>query len=74
MSRRETRGRLDRLTPTMRELLISMLNRQTYPVDRNNGRTFSALEERGLIQPDFYDQWALTDKGHQTALALLKRR
>ena len=32
------------------------------------------LEERGLIQPDFYDNWALTDEGHKTALDLLKRR
>lgn len=31
-------------------------------------------EERGLIQPDFYDNWALTDEGHKTALDLLKRR
>lgn len=74
MSRKETRGRLERLSATMRELLIAMINRHEFPVDRNNGRTFAALEERGLIQPDFYDNWQLTDKGHQTALELLKRR
>ncbi len=44
------------------------------PATSNNSRTFAALEERGLIQPDFYDNWALTDEGHKTALDLLKRR
>ena len=41
--------------------------------DPSNSRTFAALEERGLIQPDFYDNWALTDEGHRTALKLIKR-
>lgn len=62
-----------KLTRTMQDLLVSMLLRQEYPVDRNNGRTFQALEERGLIHPDFYDQWHLTDEGHQVALNLLKK-
>lgn len=74
MSRRETRGRLDRLTSTMRELLIALFNHTMLPATSNNSRTFAALEERGLIQPDFYDNWALTDEGHKTALDLLKRR
>lgn len=73
MSRKETRTRLERLTPTMRELLIALLNHTTLPANSNNSRTFAALEERGLIQPDFYDNWALTDEGHRTALKLLKR-
>lgn len=73
MSRREARGRLDRLAPTMRELLIALLNHTTLPANSNNSRTFAALEERGLIQPDFYDNWALTDEGHRTALKLIKR-
>lgn len=73
MSRKETRDRLDRLSPSMKELLISMLHRNTYPVDSNQSRTFYALEERGLIQPDFYEIWALTDEGHKTALNLLRR-
>lgn len=74
MSRREARGRLDRLTSTMRELLIALFNHTMLPATSNNSRTFAALEERGLIQPDFYDNWALTDEGHKTALDLLKRR
>lgn len=74
MSRREARGRLDRLAPTMRELLIALFNHTMLPATSNNSRTFAALEERGLIQPDFYDNWALTDEGHKTALDLLKRR
>lgn len=73
MSRREARGRLDRLAPTMRELLIALLNHTTLPANSNNSRTFAALEERGLIQPDFYDNWALTDEGHRTALKLIKK-
>ena len=74
MSRREARGRLDRLAPTMRELLIALFNHTMLPATSNNSRTFAALEERGLIQPDFYDNWALTDEGHKTALDLLNRR
>ena len=66
-------SRLERLTPTMRELLIALLNHATLPANSNNSRTFAALEERGLIQPDFYDNWALTDEGHRTALKLIKR-
>jgi hypothetical protein len=62
-----------RLTNTMIETLIGMLNRNAYPADRNNSRTFQALEERGLIQPDYDGNWSLTDTGHQTALKLLKR-
>ena len=49
MSRREARGRLDRLTPTMRELLIALFNHTMLPATSNNSRTFAALEERGLI-------------------------
>ena len=44
-------------------------------MSRNTVRKYvQELEERGLIQPDFYDNWALTDEGHKTALDLLKRR
>lgn len=74
MSRREPRSQLERLTPAMREMLIALLHRTMLPASSNNSRTFAALEERGLIQPDFYDNWALTDEGHKTALELLKRR
>ena len=63
----------ERLTPTMIQLLISMLNRNSFPTAHNNSRTFQALEERGLIQCDFYDNWALTDEGHRLALKLLKK-
>ena len=73
MSRNQTRDRLDRLSPSMKELPISMLHRNTYPVDSNQSRTFHALEERGLIQPDFHEIWSLTDEGHKTALNLLRR-
>ncbi|BAQ30483.1 hypothetical protein [Bifidobacterium scardovii] len=62
-----------RLTPTMTETLIGMLNRNAYPADLNNSRTFQSLEERGLIQPDIEGNWSLTDTGHQTALKLLRR-
>ena len=71
MSRRETRGRLDRLTSTMRELLIALFNHTMLPATSNNSRTFAALEERGLIQPDFYDNWALTDEGHRDEVVAL---
>lgn len=62
-----------RLTPTMIELLVSMLKRTDYPADHNNGRTFKTLEEHGLIQCDFYGIWGLTDDGRKLALKLLKR-
>ena len=43
-------------------------------MSRNTVRKYvQELEERGLIQPDFYDNWALTDEGHRTALKLIKR-
>lgn len=65
--------RRQRLSPTMVETLIAMLNRNDYPAYENNSRTFASLEERGLIQPDIEGNWSLTDTGHQTALKLLKR-
>ena len=65
--------RRQRLSPTMTETLIAMLNRNAYPAYENNSRTFASLEERGLIQPDIEGNWSLTDTGHQTALKLLKR-
>lgn len=65
--------RRQRLSPTMVEALIAMLNRNAYPAYENNSRTFASLEERGLIQPDIEGNWSLTDTGHQTALKLLKR-
>ncbi|WP_179140391.1 hypothetical protein [Bifidobacterium adolescentis] len=65
--------RRQRLSPTMIETLIAMLNRNTYPADMNNSRTFASLEEHGLIQPDIEGNWSLTDTGHQTALKLLRR-
>ena len=52
MSCKETRTRLERLTPTMRELLIALLNHTTLPANSNNSRTFAALEERGLIRTE----------------------
>lgn len=64
---------MKRLTPSMRETLIALLNRNMYPVNRNNSRTFEALEERGLVHPDFFGLWSLTDLGHRTALGLLRR-
>lgn len=64
---------VDHLTPTMGQILISMLNRESYPAVHNNSRIFQALEAQGLIQCDFYDNWALTDQGRRTALQLLKK-
>lgn len=63
----------DRITPTMGQILISMLNRESYPAVHNNSRIFQALEAQGLIQCDFYDNWALTDQGRRTAIQLLRK-
>ena len=38
--------RRQRLSPTMVETLIAMLNRNAYPAYENNSRTFASLEER----------------------------
>lgn len=57
-----------RMTPVMLEALANIhRNKVGYPVDRNNLRTYKALERKGLIEPvatgaEFIYGWKLREE------------
>lgn len=57
-----------RLTPAMRGLLLDIYEQgSACPVDRNQRRTFEALEERDYIEHVSWGQWQITQLGEHVA-------
>lgn len=63
-----------RLTPAMRDLLVDIWETgSAYPADRNQRRTFEALEERDYIEHVTWGRWQITPLGELAAKKLAKK-
>lgn len=60
------------VTPRQAAILIHLLTPGTYQAAAHEDANHSELERLGLIQPDFYGDWGLTDAGRRTAKQILK--
>lgn len=63
-----------RLTPAMRDLLLEIWEQgSAYPADRNQRRTFEALEERDYIEHVTWGRWQITPLGEHVAKQLTNK-